>query len=161
MNRHDFLHLIKSLEETPERVRRIVRGLTGAELRQKQAEHGFSALEHVCHLRDIEREGYVIRINNLLHKERPFLPDIDGDKLAEQRKYNSQDIDAALDEFSRARGESVTAVKALPPIQLSRNGVLENVGPITIGELLLKILEHDDEHIRALTELRASLAREE
>ena len=161
MNRHDFLHLIKSLEETPEKVRLIVGGLTGAELRLKQTNRVFSPLEHVCHLRDIEREGYVVRINKLLHEGCPFLPDIDGGKLAQQRNYHSQNMDMALNEFSRARGESVSAVKNLPLDQLSRNGVLENVGPLTLGELLLMILEHDDEHIRALTELRASVMRKE
>jgi hypothetical protein len=159
MNRYDFLHLIKSLEETPERIRQLVRGLTGTELRRKPTDLDFSALEHACHLRDIEREGYVVRIKKLCYEECPFLPDIDGGKLADQRNYNSQDMDAALNEFSQARGESVSAVRDLPLDQLTRNGVLENVGSLTLGDLLLMILEHDNEHIRALTELRKSVAQ--
>ena len=39
-------------------------------------------LEHVCHLRDIEVEGYAPRLKRILSEDGPFLPDIDGRRLA-------------------------------------------------------------------------------
>ena len=96
MAQADFGNLAAFLEETPEVVKSLTGNLTAKELRRKPTIEEFSFLEHVCHLRDIEREGYGVRIAKLLSEEQPFLPDIDGDKLAAERNYNSQSFDEAL-----------------------------------------------------------------
>jgi hypothetical protein len=62
-----------------------------------------SPLETICHLRDIEAEGYTTRINRILIETNPVLGDIDGGRLAVERNYNDQDPDLALHEFTIAR----------------------------------------------------------
>lgn len=155
----DFKHLIKSLADTPENVRRLVENLTADELQWQPATAGFSCLEHVCHLRDIEREGYAIRISKLLREQHPFLPDIDGDKLARERNYNDQSLELTLDEFSQARERNVSTISDLSTDQLKRIGAFENVGPITLEELLLMMRQHDEEHLCELCDLRSQLIK--
>src|SRR5688500_19594160 len=48
------------------------------------------------YLRDIETEGYTVRIGQLLEEEDPLLRDLDGDRLAIERRYIEQDVDGAL-----------------------------------------------------------------
>lgn len=159
MTREDFKHLIKSLAETPENVRQLVKNLLNDELRWNPAAEDFSCLEHVCHLRDIEREWYAVRIWKLLHEKQPFLSDIDGDKLARERNYNNRSLELALDDFSQARKQNVRAISDLSTNQLKRSGTFENLGPITLEKLLLMMLKHDDEHFRALDDLRSQLMK--
>src|SRR5947199_154042 len=55
-----------------------------------------TALEQVCHVRDIERDGYQRRFRRLLDEAGPFLESIDGYALARERGYAGDDASAAL-----------------------------------------------------------------
>jgi len=155
----DVENLLAFLEETPEVIRSLAENLPVRELRRKPAKETFSVLEHVCHLRDIEREGYCVRIAKLLSEEQPFLTDIDGDKLAEERNYNSQIFEEALSAFTRARKNNIQTIRALPPENLKRIGIFQNVGTITLEQLLSMMREHDNEHLRALSDLRSQVTK--
>src|SRR2546423_6713650 len=98
--------LLAFLAETPEVVRRLTCALSAEAARQKPVPAEFSALEHVCHLRDIEREGYSVRLSRLLAEAAPVLADIDGARLALERDYQRQDFTSALADVTRARHES-------------------------------------------------------
>ena len=127
MTPQDFENLLAFLEETPEMIRSLAENLTGRELSRKPAKEEFSFLEHVCHLRDIEQEGYRIRIVKLLSEEEPFLPDIDGDKLAKERNYNSQSFDEALSAFTRARKSNIDTFRTTTPAGLMRTATFEAI----------------------------------
>ena len=51
----------------------------------------FTALEQICHIRDIEIEGYQVRIRRTLEEREPFLPSIDSETIARQRQYGAAD----------------------------------------------------------------------
>jgi hypothetical protein len=155
----DVENLLTFLEETPEVIRSLTENLPVRKLRLKPAKEEFSLLEHVCHLRDIEREGYCVRIAKLLSEEQPFLADIDGAKLAVERNYNSQIFDEALSAFTRARKNSLQTIRPLPTESLKRIGILQNVGTITLEQLLSMMREHDNEHLRALSDLRSQVTK--
>jgi hypothetical protein len=157
MTTEEFQALVHSLEEMPEKVWRLVAGLGQGEKVWKRRADEFSATENVCHLRDIEEEGYSIRIRRLLEETEPFLSDLDGARLACERDYNSQNMYEALDRFTRARSGNVAAVRSLPPDGLNRRGMFEGTGAVTLGRLLLMMREHDREHLKELESLRASL----
>lgn len=159
MTHHELQQLSKRLEETPATLKDLVSSLGEGELSWKPSASAFSFVEHVCHLRDIEREGYALRIAKILSEHQPFLPDIDGEKLAVERAYNSQPLDTALDAFALARKENVRTIAGLTREQLGRGGVQENVGELTLEALLLKMLEHDHSHLQELNELREYFAR--
>ncbi len=153
----DLLDLITFLEETPDVIRHLGRDLADGSLRLKPSAKEFSMLEHICHLRDIEQEGYVVRIRKLLTESRPSLPDIDGERLAAERDYNSQNFGEALQGFVDARGANIHTIKSLSPDQLTRSGAFENVGPVTLEKLLLMMREHDEDHRNALRHLRVQV----
>lgn len=151
--------LTNFLAETPARVRQLVKDLSDSDARWKAAPQDFSVLENVCHLNDLEREGYALRIEKLIHEEQPFLPDFDGSKIAAERDYNNQELEAMLAAFAHARAGNLRAVGNLTEDRLERSGTLETVGPITLGELLLKMREHDEAHLRDLDTLRDKLSK--
>jgi hypothetical protein len=157
----EFLELTAFLERTPTLVERMLSGFTEDQLRQSARKGQFSPLQHVCHLRDLEREGYQARIGRMLHEENPLLADFDGARIAGERDYNSESLDEALRDFAEARLGNVELVKSLPADDLNRPGRFDGIGPITLGKMLLMMKEHDQEHLRELGELSDLLRQAE
>lgn len=160
MTREEFQALVLSLAEMPGRVRGLVENLGEGERVWKHEADEFSATENVCHLRDIEEEGYSVRVRRLLAESEPFLSDLDGARLARERNYNSQNMTDALERFERARNVTVAAVCDLSREQLERRGTFEGTGPVTLRQLLLMMREHDLAHLRELETLRARLSED-
>ncbi|MBD0325259.1 MAG: DinB family protein [Pyrinomonadaceae bacterium] len=149
--------LCSFLTETPARVRQLVSGLSERDASWKPSVEEFSAVEHVCHLSDLEREGYGVRIEKLTHETDPFLPDFDGDLAARERDYNSQSLARVLDAFAHQRESNMRVIGRLSADDLQRSGTLETVGPITLETLLHKMREHDEGHLQDLSRLSRQL----
>ena len=73
----------------------------GAEVLGRRAGEALTAIEQLCHVRDIEIDGYQRRIERTLAEDNPFLPAIDTDALARDRRYGESNADEALSGFSR------------------------------------------------------------
>lgn len=156
---NDCVDLIESLARTPEEVAALVSGLSPQALIAKNSPDEFSVLENVCHLRDIEIEGYSLRINRILNENNPLLPDIDGGLLAIERNYNRQLLTEALDDFRKARQGNVSALAGLNNDHFAREGVMEGVGKVSLGKLLLMMRDHDDGHLDELRVIRNAANR--
>ncbi len=151
----DYRALVGEIERMPQVIEGLLDGVKESNLRERPLDKTWSILEHICHLRDIEQEGYRIRITKMLTEAHPFLNDLDGDQLAEERDYINQDFKSALKDFVDARVLNVQAIRDLSPDQLSKQGMFENVGPLSMLELLIKMRDHDHDHINDLTKLSA------
>ncbi|MGE5625584.1 MAG: DinB family protein [Bacillota bacterium] len=148
---------VAALKSMPDALEKRLAGLSEAQLRYKPGPDSFSALENVCHLRDIEVEGYACRLRLMLETENPVLPDLDGSTLAKARRYNEQLLAPALETFVIARRGNLQRLAAATPADLARRGRFENVGDVTLERLLELWVEHDQEHIRELDELLRTL----
>ncbi|HET6671177.1 MAG TPA: DinB family protein [Pyrinomonadaceae bacterium] len=153
MTAEDFREVIHSLEQTPLALARVFNQLSPADLKLKTSDD-FSALENICHLRDIEIEGYSERIVRILGEDNPSLADVDGARLAIERNYNEADGKTALDAFCAARGKNIDLLKNLSPEQLTRAGTLEGVGMINLETLMAMMVEHDQGHVAELLAIR-------
>ena len=145
---------LQELAEFPRRVRVLIEGLSHDQLTTKRTPEEFSFAEHVCHLRDIESEGYLVRIRLIQTLEYPGLADIDGTRLAIERDYNSSDIPDAMHRFSLARNESIKLLEQSRDEQWSRKGALGGVGEITLLQLVEMMVEHDASHFEEMTSLK-------
>ena len=125
---------------------------------QRLGNGAFSLVEHVCHLRDIDEDGYRERVARILTEERPSLPDIDGDALARQRDYQSQDLEAAVSAFAAARWQISARLAKLTPEDRRRTGLMAAIREITIDGVVGAMMAHDSEHLDQLSELRGVLA---
>ena len=155
----DFAALLEFLLETPNKLATLTDGLLLAELCLQHSEGEFSALENVCHLRDLELQGYTLRIRRLLDETDPALADFDGARVAAVSNYQSEQPDLALQTFQTARRDNVQKLRSLTEGQLKREGTLEGVGRITLRRLAEMMREHDEGHIVDLRVLRQRLER--
>jgi hypothetical protein len=139
-----------ALEEMPHRVATFVDRFRG-DVRQRPGAELFSLLETVCHLRDIERFAYTVRIARMRDEAEPELADVDGAELAREARYNeTQEIAQALADLTGLRAANVASLRRLTPEERARTGILEGVGRITIDQLTEKMLEHDRGHLAEL-----------
>ncbi len=161
MTREELDELIESLEQTPVEVSLLLDQISADEQRMKNADE-FSALENICHLRDIEIEGYSKRILQILQEDTPLLADLDGGRLAVERDYNNQDASKALEAFTTARKRNLEQLRRVTPEQTAREGNLEGVGVISLAKLLEMMLEHDQGHVIELSVIqrRSQIKRE-
>lgn len=149
----DWNEDLNFIRRTPGLVRNVVAGLEPqAQVRTPVSD--FSLLEHVCHLRDIDAEGYAVRIQRLLKEVSPQLADLDGARLAVDRSYNDQDLQQALASFVENRARIIDLISNLTEAQKDRSGHLETVGEVTVKSLLNMMRVHDESHLEELAVLR-------
>ena len=95
----------------------------------------FSPLGQVCHVRDIEIDGYHVRFARMLDEERPDLVSIDGYELAGSRNYEATDASEALAAFRNARAATVRLLQGLTPGQFERRGTFAEYGALNLLHL--------------------------
>jgi DinB superfamily len=154
MNNADRQQLLAQLSRTPIQVTELVKGVSPASAVVRPGPDEFSVVENICHLRDIEIDGYAVRIRRLLNEEQPLLADIDGARLAIVRDYNKQNLQDALTTFTQARQANLDALNSASESAFEREGELEGVGTITLGRLLQLMWDHDEGHLDELRNTR-------
>jgi len=144
---------IEELRGAPERLAALAGRCPAGEIARKPAPDAFSAREVIHHLRDIEIEGHGARLVRMLEETEPFLPAVNGDQLAIERRYNDRPHEPALEEFRQARARAVTRLSSMTPEEWRRGGTLDGVGPIRVEALVQIWRTHDREHLEEMARL--------
>ena len=110
----------------------------------------FTAIEQVCHVRDIEIEGYQVRFRRTLDEASPMLASIDSEAVAKERDYGRYDVAKVFAEFRAARAETVELLARLDAAQLDRPAEFEGYGPVTMRGLIHYLCSHDQQHLSGL-----------
>ena len=110
----------------------------------------FTAIEQICHVRDIEIEGYQVRFRRTLEEPSPLLPSIDSETVAKQRDYGSADAAKVFAEFRAARAKTLAVIRRLTESELDRPAEFEGYGPVTMRGLIHFLCSHDQQHLAGL-----------
>ena len=157
MNRRDLETLLLTLESTPVLLARAAEGLSGGDATFRAGGDGFSFVENVWHLADLEREGYAARIRRILDEDEPTLADFDGDRVARERVYQQRPLAEGLSTFAAARARNVERLRSVLPAEWGRTGLQEGVGRIRLEDVPRMMAEHDRAHTDDVRELLAAL----
>ena len=157
---------IESLAAMPAALEALYRSFpAGAALWKPRSWEGipgetFSALEQLCHLRDIELDGYQVRIRRLLDEERPLLVSLDGYALARERSYATSNAVEALAAFQAARAQTLASLAQVGESHWARSGVFEGYGRVTLASVVHYLASHDQQHLACLRWLLGKYAAE-
>jgi hypothetical protein len=110
----------------------------------------FTAIEQICHVRDIEIEGYQVRFRRTLDESSPLLPSIDSETLAKERDYGREDAAQVFAQFRAARVKTLDLLGGLDEAQLERLAEFEGYGPVTMRGLIHYLCSHDQQHLAGL-----------
>lgn len=116
----------------------------------------FSAIEQICHVRDIEVDGYHARFRRALQETHPVLENVDGEALAVERAYVVSDPVEVFAAFRAARAKTLEIISTLTAEQFARTAVFDGE-PITVRGLVHMLCSHDQQHLAGLQWLTARI----
>ncbi len=138
---------IEALASFPDELERhVLRGHSGAQLRQPASDGGWGVVEILPHLRDWE-VIYLDRVERMLAEDHPALQGFDDTLWSIERDYRGQDPRATFEELKELRAKLVVLVAAASPEGWARTGQHGYYGDITLAWLCDHICDHDDEHL--------------
>jgi len=115
-----------------------------------------TAIEQLCHVKDIEIEGYQVRLRRTRAENNPVLPDLPGELMAQERSYASANPSRVLQEFSAARAATLADIRAFSDTDFSRVATFEGK-PTTLAGLVHLLCSHDCQHLSGLQWLLARI----
>lgn len=120
----------------------------------------FSVRENLCHLRDIEVEGYQRRFARTRAEHEPQLPSLDGYALAKERRYAETDPHQALAAFRAARAETLALIRGFGATELTRPALFNDYGRTNLAGLVHYLSAHDRQHVACFHWLLGKMAAE-
>jgi DinB superfamily len=110
----------------------------------------FTPIEQICHVRDIELDGYHVRFQRTLHESNPTLASIDSEILAKERSYATSSASEVFTAFRAARTKTIELISGLSTEQLARTAVFEGYGALSLRSLVHYLCSHDQQHLAGL-----------
>ena len=148
--------LISVLKATPAAFSTFSQKLTEKQWQQRPEPSEWSITEILCHLRDVDLEINLPRIEKVASGSNPFLPGINSDTWTEERRYCEQDGQSAFLSFREARRNLIDCIENLKPEEWELSARHAIFGPTSLRELVGFMTTHDRSHIQQI----ASAARQ-
>ncbi len=120
----------------------------------------FTAIGHLCHIRDIELDGYHVRFQRTLQEENPSLASLDGIALSVERSYATSDAGDSLAAFRLARAKTINLLGSLTAEQWSRKATFQGYGTVSLSGLGHFLCSHDQQHLSGLQWLLGKIESE-
>jgi len=151
MTQESELDCLDQLQATPAILRGLMCGLSLEDTEWKPAPDRFSVAEVLAHISHSEHHCYRTRVDRFLTEELPeFEPDDAAMYLELYRDANAED---AFNHFEEQRDANVEYLRTLPRSTGERRARHQEVGEITLQQMLHEWAMHDLGHIRQIAEL--------
>jgi uncharacterized damage-inducible protein DinB len=137
-------------------LRRAVAGMSREQVRARPIEGKWSTLEVVAHLADFEIV-YVDRVTAIIAETEPTLPGRDEKLYAARLAYPERDLEEELRLIDVCRSRVARILRTLTDADLKRIGRHTEAGPLTLAQMLERIIHHVEHHVKFIHEKRAAL----
>ena len=147
---------VEAMTEAPDRLRRLVRGLTDRQLSTKPAPGKWSIKEIIAHLAD----GEVIlgsRYRFIAAHDRPAIQGYDQDAFAAKLGPLNAKAADLIDDFAMVRAANLGLLERLPEEAWERVGLHSERGEESIRKLVYMYAGHDRHHVAQIETIRTGL----
>jgi FMN phosphatase YigB (HAD superfamily) len=144
--------LVAALQAAPALIHHLTRVTSPEKWNIRPAADEWAFNEILCHLRDVDAEVNLPRVEAVLGGKNPVVTGQDTDPWAEERRYIEQDGVEAFRDFVLVRARLVEKLKTLSPQDWERPARHTIFGPTHLRELVGFIVEHDRLHFRQARE---------
>ncbi|MBI4731094.1 MAG: DinB family protein [Chloroflexi bacterium] len=141
--------ILNILHSTPAALASLVNSLPPAAWEHHPEPGEWCLTEILCHLRDVETDVNLPRIQKLLAEDNPFLPGVVSDDWVHARNYAAQDGRFALADFMEARKGLIVLLNG-EQAKGSRPARHAIFGPTTLLELAGFMAGHDRAHVQQI-----------
>jgi HAD superfamily hydrolase (TIGR01549 family) len=152
---------LATLRSTPAVLHAYAQDLNEVLWKQKPAQNEWGFTEILCHLRDVDREVNLPRLQKVVQSNNPFLPGQDTDPWAQARQYFNQDGRLALQQFIDTRQLIVEILESLDVSGWERPARHAIFGPTRLQELVDIIASHDRIHLQQVYRLIEEITSEQ
>ena len=144
--------LVAAIRSTPAVMETFLSGLDEEKISYRTKVDDWSIKEVICHLRDVEIEVNLPRIQKVLSQKNPFVTGVNSDPWVVERNYARQNGKDALQVYTTARLETISY---LDNINLEWNSPVRHsiFGSNTFLELISVMVGHDKAHIQQIHRL--------
>ena len=144
--------LVTFLEATPAVLHTLLLTTARERWARRPKPGEWSIVEILCHLRDVDLEVNLPRVEAILGEENAFITGQSTDQWADERQYAQQDPDRALADFVAARAKLVKRLSGLELPDWERHARHTFLGPTTLRELTEIMVDHDRLHMKQAAE---------
>jgi uncharacterized damage-inducible protein DinB len=137
-------------------LRRAVAGMSREQMRARPVPGKWSTHEVVCHLADFD-PILADRMKRVIAEEQPSLLGADEKRFAAALAYDQRDAEEELAIIEQTRRQMARILRTLPPEALSRVGVHNERGPLTLERLLTISINHIPHHVKFIEDKRRAL----
>jgi uncharacterized damage-inducible protein DinB len=116
----------------------------------------WSTLEVVCHLADFD-PIIADRMKRVIAEDEPKLLGADENRFAAALAYHARDLDEELSIIEQTRNQLARILRTLPESALTRVGVHNERGPVTLEKLLTTATNHIAHHLQFIRDKRKAL----
>lgn len=113
---------------------------------------GWTVLEVICHLRDVERQFLLRLLSALQNKDKAF-PVFKPEEVAIEQDYNSHSLAQAMQYFKENRTGLIKTFKTVQSDEWDYTGEHSSRGTTSVAEVLLQVSQHDAKHVRQLSRI--------
>jgi len=145
--------LLACLRATPAALLYLMDALAETAWKTKPSPREWCLAEIACHLRDVEAEVNLLRIETVLVKSNPFIAGKNTDVWAAERKYIEQDGRQALQDFIQQRLKLVNVLSGVAEADWNLPARHAIFGPIQLQELVSITVSHDRLHLQTVHQL--------
>jgi len=142
------------LEHTPATLRSLLALATPEQLQWRASPDRWSIAMILAHLADVEADGFQSRFRAMLGSDQPSLPVYD--QLALFNSGKQFDPLVQLARFEEARAVTLALLREMPEGAGERSADHEELGVLTLAQLLNEFAFHDLGHIRQVIEIYRS-----
>lgn len=151
---------LDAAREAPIRVRALCEGLESRDAQRRPGVGKLSVLEHLLHLRDMEREVFGERLRRILDEDHPTLGPVRvEDHELDDATATELSASHLLDEWAAARAENISRVEATGAAEWQRQATHAHIGAATFADVVRRWARHDADHVRQI-EILAMNSRE-
>ena len=137
-------------------VRRSVEGLNVEQVAARPIAGKWSTLEVVSHLADFEIIG-VDRLTAVIAETDPTLPGRDEQCYAARLGYQNRDLQEQLQLIELCRNHATRILRSLSEADFDRCGIHTEAGPLTLRQVLERVVRHVEHHVPFIDEKRRAL----
>jgi len=132
----------------PPAMRELCHSLEDADASRKPGVGKLSIVEHVCHLIDMERDVFGVRLRRVIEEDDAVLDPLNMDHFVDEERSSGQLLPGLLDEWEQQRADNVTFVESTGPEQWVRESTQPGKGKVTFTQMVETWSRHDAEHLR-------------
>src|SRR5262245_46224267 len=143
--------LIASYLQGVQTMRQAVAGMSREQVLARPVPGKWSTLEVVAHLADFEPIG-ADRMKRVVAEDRPTLLGADEVRFAARLAYAERDLEEELTIIEHTRRQLARILRKLPAEALTRVGLHNERGQVTLEQLLTVAINHIPHHVKFVRE---------